>query len=101
MIADRVAYRQARHQGCTHDPWPRSRRIDCITWNAVLSVKTSAAASTPVYFSITGAAAVRAISSRPPLNAAHAFSPYLTKMGVRSTLSIAFLQLWAISAMYC
>jgi hypothetical protein len=44
--------------------------MDCITWNVVLSVKTSAAASTPVYFSITGAAAVATHSFRPPLNAA-------------------------------
>src|SRR4029077_20539517 len=29
-------YRQARHQGCTHDPWPRSRRVDCLTWNVGL-----------------------------------------------------------------
>ena len=64
QCADLVAFHAAGHQGCTHEPWPRSRRIDCITWNVVLSVNTSAAASTPVYFSTTGAAAVRAISSR-------------------------------------
>src|SRR5262249_54039997 len=66
-------------QGCTHEPWPRSSRMDCITWNVVLSVKTSAAASRPVYFSITGAAAVAAISSRPPLSAAQTLSPYFSK----------------------
>jgi hypothetical protein len=38
--------------------------MDCITWNVVLSVNTSAAARTPVYFSIRGAAAVAVISSR-------------------------------------
>jgi EmrB/QacA subfamily drug resistance transporter len=45
----------------------------------VLSVKTSAAASTPVYFAITGTAAARATSSREPLNAAHAFAPSATQ----------------------
>ena len=50
--------------GCTKSAAPRSRRIDCITWNAVLAVNTSAAAKTPVYFSITGTAAVSATASR-------------------------------------
>src|SRR6516165_9576059 len=66
VIAREVAYREAGRQGCTHEPWPRSSRMDCITWNVVLSVNTSAAASTPLYFSMTGAAAVATISSRPP-----------------------------------
>jgi hypothetical protein len=35
-----------------------------MTQKVVLGVNTSAAASTPVYFSITGAAATRVISSR-------------------------------------
>ena len=35
-----------------------------MTQNVVLSVKTSAAASTPVYFSMTGAAATAVTSSR-------------------------------------
>jgi hypothetical protein len=33
-----------------------------MTWNVVLVVNTSAAASTPVYFSMTGAAAVSVIA---------------------------------------
>ena len=53
--------------------------MDCRTWKVVLSVKTSAAASTPVYFSITGAAAVATVSSRPPLNAAQGLSGYFAK----------------------
>src|SRR5690242_10869979 len=57
VVTDRVAYRQAGHQGCTCEPYPRSSRIDCMTWKVVLAVKTSAAASTPVYFLITGSAA--------------------------------------------
>ena len=64
VVADLVACGTVGHHGCTHEPWPRSRRIDCITWNVVLSVKTAAAVSTPVYFSTTGAAAVREILSR-------------------------------------
>ena len=31
VIADWVTYRQAGHQGCACEPWPRSSRIDCIT----------------------------------------------------------------------
>src|SRR6266566_853504 len=71
--------RAGRIHGCTYEPCPRSRRIDCITWKVVLSVKTSAAASLPVYFSITGFAAVRAISSKRPLSPAHEFWLYFTK----------------------
>src|SRR5467141_4057694 len=78
--------RRARHEdlqlaahGWTHDAKPRSRRRDSMTQNVVLAVKTSAAASIPVYFSITGAAAVATHSSRPPLNAAQGLSPYFTK----------------------
>lgn len=50
-----------------------------MTWNVVLAVKTSAAARTPVYFSITGVAAAAVTASRYPLTAAQVFSPYLTK----------------------
>ena len=35
-----------------------------MTWNVVLAVNTSGAASTPTYFSITGAAAAAAVASR-------------------------------------
>ena len=35
-----------------------------MTWKVVLAVNTSAAASTPVYFSITGVAAAAVIASR-------------------------------------
>jgi hypothetical protein len=35
-----------------------------MTWNVVLAVNMSAAASTPMYFSITGAAAAAVIASR-------------------------------------
>jgi hypothetical protein len=50
-----------------------------MTWNVVLAVKTSTPARTPVYFSITGAAAAAAIASRWSLTAAQVFSPCLTK----------------------
>jgi hypothetical protein len=43
--------------GWTCEPTPRSRRIDSRTTSVVLVVNTSAAASTPVYFAMTGAAA--------------------------------------------
>ena len=43
--------------GWTCEPTPRSRRIDSKTTSVVLVVNTSAAASTPVYFAMTGAAA--------------------------------------------
>ena len=59
-----VDQRSPWHQGCTWLPTPRSRRIDSINQNVVCSVNTSAAASTPVYFSMTGAAAVLETSSR-------------------------------------
>ena len=49
-----------------------------MTWKVVLAVKTSAAASTPVYFSITGFAAAAVVASRWALTAAHMFSPYFT-----------------------
>ena len=52
--------RRARlHQpsyGCTCKPYPRLSRIDSMSQNATSGVNTSAAASTPVYFSMTGAA---------------------------------------------
>ena len=38
--------------------------MDSMTQNVVRPVKTSAAASTPVYFSMTGAAAHRLTASR-------------------------------------
>ena len=47
----------------------------------VLAVNTSAAASTPVYFSLTGFAAAAVTASKYPRTAAHVFSPYLTKYG--------------------
>src|SRR4029077_300871 len=59
MIAERIA-----DHGWTHDAKPRSRRSDSMTQNAVLAVKTSAAARTPVYFAITGAAAASVHASR-------------------------------------
>ena len=43
--------------GCTCKPYPRLRRMDSMSQNATSGVNTSAAASTPVYFSMTGAAA--------------------------------------------
>lgn len=55
---------RAVRQGCTWLPTPRSSRIDSISQNVVCSVNTSAAPSTPVYFSMTGAAAMFATSSR-------------------------------------
>src|SRR2546430_10038381 len=53
-----------RAHGCTHEAKPRSRRSDSMTQKVVLAVKTSAAASTPVYFAITGAAAASVHASR-------------------------------------
>src|SRR4030081_2705608 len=50
---------------------------------------------------MTGAAAAAVVASRRPLTAPQTFSPYLTKNGVGSTVSIAVLTLAAISAMYC
>ena len=50
-----------------------------MTQNAVLAVKTSAAASTPVYFSMTGAAAASLIASKYPLTAAQVLLPYRWK----------------------
>jgi hypothetical protein len=41
-----------------------------MTQKVVLSVNTSAAASTPVYLAMTGAAAAAVVASRRPLNAA-------------------------------
>ena len=38
--------------------------MDCMTWNAVLAVNTSAEARTPVYFSMTGAAVAAVTASR-------------------------------------
>src|SRR6266852_5819032 len=57
------AFRNRAH-GWTHDAKPRSRRSDSMTQKVVLAVKTSAAASTPVYFLITGAAAASVHASR-------------------------------------
>src|SRR3981189_489285 len=62
--------------GWTNEAKPRSRRIDSMTQNVVLGVKTSAAASTSRYFSITGAAAASALASRRPFTAAQGLSPY-------------------------
>src|SRR6266550_5991503 len=63
MIGARIAFGSSGH-GWTHDAKPRSRRRDSMTQNVVLAVKTSAAASTPVYFLITGAAAASVHASR-------------------------------------
>jgi hypothetical protein len=52
------------HHGWTNKPKPRSRRIDSRTQKVVLVVNTSAAASTPVYFAMTGAAAESDTASR-------------------------------------
>src|SRR5467141_3444705 len=68
-----------RAHGCTHEAKPRSRRSDSMTQKVVLAVKTSAAASTPVYFAITGAAAASVHASRYPLTPAQEFSPYFWK----------------------
>ncbi len=62
--------------GWTYEAKPRSRRIDSMTQNVVLCVKTSAAASTPVYFAMTGAAAASVHASKRPFTAAQLFSPY-------------------------
>jgi hypothetical protein len=53
-----------------------------MTQNVVLAVNTSAAARTPVYFSMTGAAAAAVVVSSRPLTAAQAFAPYFWKYGV-------------------
>src|SRR5437016_4964002 len=71
-----------------------------MTGAAAAAVVASAAARTPVYFSMTGAAAAAVVASSSPLTAAQTFSPYLTKYGVGSTVSIAVLTLAAMSAMY-
>ena len=42
--------------GCTCKPYPRLSRMDSMSQNATSGVNTSAAPSTPVYFSMTGAA---------------------------------------------
>src|SRR5260221_8300353 len=68
-----------RAHGCTHEAKPRSRRSDSMTQNVVLAVKTSAAAITPVYFAITGAAAASVHASRYPFTPAQEFSPYFWK----------------------
>jgi hypothetical protein len=53
-------------QGWTGALGPWSRRSDCMIWNVVVVVNTSmsAAASTPVYLAITGAAAASVTASR-------------------------------------
>src|SRR3984893_10272603 len=76
-------------QARTGIPTPRSSRIDSRTHNAVEAVKTSAAARTPVYFCITGAAAASATASRYPFIAAQLLFPYFTKNGVGSTAARA------------
>src|SRR3979411_2948228 len=86
-----------RAHGWTHDAKPRSRRRDSMTQNVVLAVKTSAAASTPVYFLITGAAAPSVPASRYPFPPAQAFSPYFWKYGVGPTVGSVFLTLSAMS----
>src|SRR5260221_3507398 len=58
------------HQGWTHEAKPRSSRNDSMTQNVVLAVYISAAARTPVYFAMTGAAAISVLSSRWPFAAA-------------------------------
>ena len=64
-------------QGWTGPLGPRSRRSDCMMANVVVVVKTSmsAAASTPVYFAMIGAAARSVTVSRRALTPAQAFSP--------------------------
>ena len=89
------------HQGCTWLPTPRSSRIDSISQKVVWAVNTSAAASTPVHFSMTGPAAVFETSSRYPFTAAHAFAPYFWKYGVGSTVASAVRVFSEMSAMYC
>ena len=53
-------------QGWTGPLGPRSRRRDCMIWKVVVRVKASmsAAASTPVYLAMTGAAARSVTASR-------------------------------------
>ena len=46
------------------EPKPRSRRIDSRMARVLLVVNTSVAASTPVYFAMTGAAAASVTASR-------------------------------------
>src|SRR6185369_12245747 len=56
-----------------------------MTQNVVLAVKTSAAASTPVYFSITGAAAADVVACAEPAEmAADEVLPRVRKCGGRS-----------------
>src|SRR5271165_3693839 len=66
-------------QGWTGPLGPRSRRSDCMMANVVVVVKTSmsAAASTPAYFAMMGAAARSVTVSRWALTPAQTFSPYL------------------------
>ena len=64
-----------RGHGWTKEPKPRSSRIDSISQKATLGVKTSAAARTPVYAAVTGAAPASATASRYPFTAAHEFTP--------------------------
>src|SRR6185437_6435702 len=67
-------------QGWTGPLGPRSRRSDCMIWKVVVRVKTSmsAAASTPVYLAMMGAAARSVTASRWPLTPAQKFSPPAT-----------------------
>ena len=50
-----------------------------MTWNVVLAVQRSAAASTPEYFAMTGAAASAVVALRYSLIAAQTLSPCFTK----------------------
>src|SRR6266699_4449012 len=67
-------------QGGTGPLGPESRRSDCMMANVVVvvvKISMSAAASTPVYLAMTGAAARSVTVSRWALTPAQAFSPYL------------------------
>ena len=70
----RAAGRRSR-QSCTGPLCPRSSRHDCMIWNVVVRVNSSmsAAASTPVYFAMTGAAARSVTVSRWALTPAQTF----------------------------
>src|SRR6266487_6174343 len=66
-------------QGWTGPLGPESRRRDCMMANVVVVVKISisAAASTPVYLAMMGAAARSVTVSRWAFTPAQAFCPYL------------------------
>ena len=73
----RYARDHAGSQGWTGPLGPLSRRSDCMIWNVVVLVNSSisAAASTPVYLAITGAAAASVTASRWPFTPAQTFTP--------------------------